>query len=55
MPYAAEEVGWAGRIFPWEYVIASATRRLRKMSSHHFTVMRQLVPAAGAGTWGARR
>lgn len=51
MPYAAEELGWAGRIFPWEYVIASATRRLRKMSNHHFTVMRQLVPAAGAGAW----
>jgi hypothetical protein len=29
LPYATEEEGWAGRVFPWDYVIASATRRFR--------------------------
>jgi len=45
MPFVTEAEGWAGRIFPWEYVIAAATRRWRIESQHHFTVMRQLVPA----------
>lgn len=43
MPFASEAEGWAGRIFPWEYVIAAATRRWRLGSNHHFTVMRQLA------------
>ena len=46
MPYVEESDGWAGRVFPWEYVIAAATRRHRRASAHHFTVMRQLAPHA---------
>ncbi len=42
MPYFSETEGWAGRIFPWEYVIAAATRRFRRPEEHHFTVMREL-------------
>lgn len=45
MPYRAEGVGWAGRVFPWEYVIAAATRRQRRVKSRHLTVMRELRPA----------
>jgi hypothetical protein len=45
MPYRAEGVGWAGRVFPWEYVIAAATRRHRRAQGHHLTVMRELRPA----------
>lgn len=44
MPYRGETQGWAGRVFPWEYVIASATRRQRRARNHHFTVMRELRP-----------
>ena len=46
MPYVEESDGWAGRVFPWEYVIAAATRRHRRASGRHFTVMRQLAPHA---------
>lgn len=42
MPYRSEGVGWAARIFPWEYVIAAATRRYRRAADRHFTVMREL-------------
>lgn len=45
MPYRAEGEGWAGRVFPWEYVIAAATRRHRRAQGHHLTVMRELQPA----------
>lgn len=40
IPYRSEAELWEARIFPWEYVIAGATRELR----HHqpFTVMRCL-------------
>lgn len=47
MPYSSEGEGWAGRVFPWEYVIASATRRLRHGSDSHFTVMRELSISRG--------
>lgn len=47
MAYERETVGWAGRIFPWEYVIAAATRSLRGGRRHPFAVMRELVPASG--------
>jgi hypothetical protein len=50
MPYQAESDGWQGRVFPWEYVLAKATRRYRNVDNHHFTVMREVVPAASA-TW----
>ena len=42
MPYRTEREGWAARVFPWEYVLAAATRRHRRLSDHHFTVMREL-------------
>ena len=29
VPYRTEDEGWETRIFPWEYVIAGATRELR--------------------------
>ena len=53
MPYRSEGEGWAGRIFPWEYVIAVATRRLRRTPDLHFTVMRELQLQSGDGgaTW----
>lgn len=43
MPYRTEAQGWAGRIFPWEYVIAVATRRWRPSADHHLTVMREFT------------
>jgi hypothetical protein len=30
IPYEAEEIGWAARILPWEFVLTAATRRHRK-------------------------
>ncbi len=48
MPYVSEREGWQGRIFPWEYLLAKATRRYRNVDSHHFTVMREVVPQAPA-------
>jgi hypothetical protein len=30
VPYTAEESGWEARIFPWEFVLAGATRELRQ-------------------------
>jgi len=42
MPYAAEALGWEGRIFPWEFVLARATRRFRPGGAPRLTVMRQL-------------
>lgn len=41
MPFTDEATGWEGRIFPWEFVIASATRRFRG-ERQRLTVMRQL-------------
>lgn len=41
MPFVSEQAGWAGRIFPWEYVIAAATRRHRS-DGRRLTVMRHL-------------
>lgn len=55
MPYRGESNNWAGRVFPWEYVIASATRRDRRAADRHFTVMRELQPAAKtAPSWKPR-
>lgn len=48
MPYAKEGEGWQGRVFPWEYVLAKATRRYRNVENHHFTVMRELAPKVPA-------
>lgn len=48
MPYASEREGWQGRIFPWEYLLAKATRRYRNVDNHRVTVMREVVPKAPA-------
>jgi hypothetical protein len=47
VPYESEGRGWEARIFPWEYVLAAATRRQRADGSadgqpRPLTVMRQL-------------
>lgn len=48
VPYSTEEWGWEARIFPWEFVIAAATRELRQ--GRLLTVTRVLqVPRAGGG------
>lgn len=41
MPYRTESSGWSGRIFPWEFVLASATRRFRA-TDKPLTVVRHL-------------
>ncbi len=40
MPFTSESEGWAGRVFPWEFVIASATRRFR--SGRRISIVRHL-------------
>ncbi|MFN3302414.1 MAG: hypothetical protein ACK44A_01710 [Roseateles sp.] len=45
MPYRREAEGWEGRIFPWEYVLAAATREPRRAASdgpRPLTVIREL-------------
>jgi hypothetical protein len=42
--YFGEEQDWAARLFPWEYVLPAATRRLRAPQAREFTVMRELLP-----------
>lgn len=51
LPYDSEGVGWEGRIFPWEFVIASATRALR--GGAPLTVMRHLAVRHVAARWPA--
>ncbi len=46
MPYKSEAEGWAGRIFPWEYVIAAATRSRRNRGDGRFAIQRELLPVA---------
>lgn len=48
MDYHGEERDWPARIFPWEYVIASATRPYRARPEHRFAVMRELFPRGKA-------
>ena len=43
IPYVSEAAGWEARIFPWEFVIAAATREARH--GEPITVMRRLVVA----------
>ena len=43
MPFVAEAQGWEGRVFPWEYVIAAATRHYRKSIDQRVTVMREVI------------
>lgn len=45
MPYRCEAEGWEGRILPWEFLLARATRAHRR-ADRRMTVMRRLmVPA----------
>ncbi len=48
MPYESEDAGWAGRIFPWEYVLSAATQAHRSRTDDRFTVMRELRPSPAA-------
>ncbi len=48
LPFTTEEEGWAGRVFPWEYVIASATRRFRA-DGRALSVVRHLAVASMPG------
>lgn len=42
MPFEAEARGWEYRIFPWEYILAAATRERRRALDKDFTVVRTL-------------
>ena len=67
IPYEAEEKGWEARVFPWEYVLAAATRARRIALAQQgrpstLTVMRELElakpvpwPRAGEGFEGGLR
>lgn len=48
MEYREESQGWAARIFPWEYVLAAATRAFRTDPAASFVVLRELAPAPRA-------
>jgi hypothetical protein len=43
VPYSTETVGWEGRVFPWEFVLTTATRGIRR--GEPLTVFRQLLHA----------
>ncbi|WP_395702004.1 hypothetical protein [Aquabacterium sp.] len=47
MPYEAEHIGWDGRTFPWEFVLARATKPYRS-EGRQLTVMRELQIDAAA-------
>jgi hypothetical protein len=47
VPYREETTGWESRIFPWEFVIAAATRELRQ--GRALTVSRVLSAARSPG------
>ena len=55
VPYQHEALGWEGRIFPWEYVLAAATREQRRGAGgrpHALTVIRELqVQHEVEGRW----
>lgn len=43
IPFLGERRGWEQRIFPWEFMLAAATRERRLASAgHDFTIVRQL-------------
>lgn len=42
VPFEREEEGWEFRIFPWEYVLATATRSRRMALQSELTVVRHL-------------
>lgn len=55
VPYQHEALLWEGRIFPWEYVLAAATREQRRATAagpRPFTVIRELqVQHEVEGQW----
>lgn len=55
VPYQHEALGWEGRVFPWEYVLAAATREPRRGSGARpaaLTVIRELqVQHEVEGLW----
>lgn len=55
VPYQHEALCWEGRIFPWEYVLAAATREQRRTAAQGprpLTVIRELqVQHEVAGEW----
>ncbi len=54
IPYRSEGKDWALRIMPWEYLIATATRELRRGSLtvvRHLRTTRKLAPLAPPGGW----
>ncbi len=59
VPYRREGDLWEGRIMPWEYVLAAATREQRRRAPggpRPLTVIRELqlqhpAPGTGAGRW----
>jgi hypothetical protein len=42
MPFEQESIGWEYRLFPWEYILAAATRERRRTLDQDFTVVRHL-------------
>ncbi|RTL34232.1 MAG: hypothetical protein EKK53_26890 [Burkholderiales bacterium] len=55
VPYQHEAVGWEARVFPWEYVLAAATREQRRGAAgrpNPLTVIRELqVQHEVEGRW----
>lgn len=47
VPFASEEENWEARVFPWEFVLAGATREARHGEA--LTVMRRLVSTGSVG------
>lgn len=41
--YRGEAQDWAARVFPWEYVISTATRNYRSRRDRRFAIMRELL------------
>lgn len=54
IPYSGEERGWEWRIFPREYIFASARRTLRKVRDNDFTVVRHLKRRGAGKPSGAK-
>lgn len=58
MPYRHEALGWEGRVLPWEYLLAAATRRQRRSPTGRprpLTVLRELqVQLEDQGDWTVR-
>ncbi|RZL35315.1 MAG: hypothetical protein EOP35_14690 [Rubrivivax sp.] len=55
VPFTHEAIYWEGRVFPWEYVLAAATREQRRAAAggpRPFTVIRELqVQHEVEGAW----